>query len=82
MSHAAQQNNLAQLAGIAAHGGRERYDEIYSAVGSLVAAQTVGFSSQEATIAADILRRLSKDVEMSIRVALAERLADSENAPH
>jgi uncharacterized protein (DUF2336 family) len=68
--------------GIAAQGGRERFDEIYAAIGALIASQGGAFSAQERAIATDILRRLSKDVEMSIRIALAERLADTSAAPH
>ena len=76
------QNSLVRLVGIAAQGGRERFDEIYSAIGALIAAQGGAFSLQERAIATDILKRLSKDVEMSIRIALAERLADTSTAPH
>ncbi|MEA2824264.1 MAG: hypothetical protein QOF03_746 [Alphaproteobacteria bacterium] len=59
-----------------------RYDEIYLAVSTLFEHQTGAFSKQERGLAADILKRISKDVEMSIRIGVAQRLAGDENAPH
>ena len=54
---------------------KSRFEEIYLAVATLFEHQDNSFSSHERQLAADILRRLSKDVEMSIRIGLAERLA-------
>jgi uncharacterized protein (DUF2336 family) len=59
-----------------------RFDEIYLAVATLFEHQKGAFSKQERTLAADILKRVSKDVEMSIRIGVAERLAGDETAPH
>ena len=56
--------------------------DIYAAVGDLVDREAATLSPQERALAADILRRLSRSVEMSLRVALAERIADDENTPH
>jgi uncharacterized protein (DUF2336 family) len=61
---------------------QSRFDEIYLAVTTLLHHQNGGFAAHERALAADILKRLSKDVEMSIRVALAERLAADPSAPH
>jgi uncharacterized protein (DUF2336 family) len=59
-----------------------RPGDVYIAVSTLFEQQNSGFSQQERSLATDILRRLGKDVEMSIRIALAERLAGSPSAPH
>lgn len=61
---------------------KSRFEEIYLAVATLFEHQNHSFSSHERQLAADILRRLSKDVEMSIRIGLAERLASDSEAPH
>jgi uncharacterized protein (DUF2336 family) len=62
--------------------GQNRFDEIYLAVSTLFQYQKGAFADHERNLAADILRRVSKDVEMSIRIGLAERLADDPGAPH
>ena len=61
---------------------QSRFDEIYLAVTTLLQRQKGPFAENERNLAADILKRLSKDVEMSIRIGLAERLADDPAAPH
>jgi uncharacterized protein (DUF2336 family) len=61
---------------------KSRFEEIYLAVATLFERQNNSFSGHERQLAADILRRLSKDVEMSIRTGLAERLAGEPEAPH
>jgi len=55
--------------------GKNRFDEIYLAVSTLFQHQKGTFADSERNLAPDIL-------EMSIRVALAERLADDPSAPH
>lgn len=65
-----------------ASGPKSRFDEIYLAVTTLFQTQNGTFADHERKLAADILKRVSKDVEMSIRIGLAERLADDPNAPH
>ena len=60
----------------------KRLSDIYLAVTTLVEYQDGSFSQRERTLATDILRRLSKDVEMAIRIGLAERMADNPDAPH
>ena len=59
-----------------------RFDDIYLAVATLFEHQKDAFSKQERELAADILKRISKDVEMAIRIGVAERLAGDESAPH
>ncbi|HXJ02372.1 MAG TPA: DUF2336 domain-containing protein [Micropepsaceae bacterium] len=61
---------------------QSRFDEIYLAVTTLFQRQRGAMPEHERNLAADILRRLSKDVEMSIRINLAEKLADDPGAPH
>ena len=71
---------LAQLAANP-HSGASR-EEIYLAVASLYRIQGTGLNERERSLMRDILRRLTQDVEMAIRIALAERLADEVNTPH
>jgi uncharacterized protein (DUF2336 family) len=56
--------------------------EIFVAVASLYRVQGTFLSARERDLMRDILQRLSRDVEISIRQALAERLADDPAAPH
>ena len=71
---------LAQLA-FSPQNGASR-EEIYLAVASLYRIQGAGLNSRERDLMREILRRLTRDVEMAIRIALAQRLADDTNAPH
>ena len=57
-------------------------EEIYLAVASLYRVQGAGLNQRERELMRDILRRLTRDVEMAIRVALAQRLAEDTTAPH
>lgn len=59
-----------------------RPDEIYVAVAALFEHENASLSPRERRMAADVLRQLSRDVEMPIRIALAERLAGDDNVPH
>lgn len=69
---------LAQLAANPQGVGR---DEIYVAIASLFRAQGPHLSERERLLMREILLKLSHDVEMAVRIALAERLADDEEAP-
>ena len=71
---------LAQLA-MNPQSGASR-EEIYLAVASLYRIQGAGLNERERELMRDILRRLTRDVEMAIRIALAQRLADDVTAPH
>jgi uncharacterized protein (DUF2336 family) len=69
---------LAQLAANPQGTGR---DEIYLAVASLYRTQATQLSDRERALMREILQRLTGDVEMAIRITLAEKLADDEDAP-
>ncbi len=71
---------LAQLAMNPASGASR--EEIYLAVASLYRIQGAGLNSRERELMREILKRLTRDVEMAIRIALAQRLAEDSNAPH
>jgi uncharacterized protein (DUF2336 family) len=71
---------LAQLA-MNPQGGASR-EEIYLAVASLYRIQGASLNQRERDLMREILRRLTLDVEMAIRIALAQRLADDTTAPH
>src|SRR5271154_1173567 len=70
---------LAQLA-INPQSGASR-EEIYLAVASLYRIQGAGLNERERGLMRDILRRLTKDVEMAIRIAVAQRLNEDVTAP-
>ncbi len=71
---------LAQLA-MNPQGGASR-EEIYLAVASLYRIQGTGLNTRERELMREILRRLTRDVEMAIRIALAQRLSEDASAPH
>src|SRR3954468_18360057 len=71
---------LAQLAINPQHGASR--EEIYLAVASLYRIQGAGLNARERELMREILRRLTHDVEMAIRIALAERLSEDTTAPH
>ncbi|MCX7281165.1 MAG: DUF2336 domain-containing protein [Alphaproteobacteria bacterium] len=71
---------LAQLA-MNPHAGASR-EHIYLAVASLYRIQGAGLNERERELMREILRRLTRDVEMAIRIALAQRLTEDTTAPH
>lgn len=71
---------LAQLA-MNPQSGTSR-EEIYLAVASLYRIQGSGLNERERELMREILRRLTRDVEMAIRIALAQRLCEDTTAPH
>jgi len=71
---------LAQLA-MNPKSGTSR-EEIYLAVASLYRIQGAGLNERERGLMREILRTLTFDVEMAIRIALAQRLATDTTAPH
>jgi uncharacterized protein (DUF2336 family) len=73
-------SRLAQLA-IDPQNGASR-EEIYLAVASLYRIQGSGLNERERDLMREILRRLTRDVEMAIRIALAQRLAEDASVPH
>lgn len=71
---------LAQLA-MNPKSGASR-EEIYLAVASLYRIQGAGLNQRERELMREILHKLTFDVEMAIRIALAQRLAADTTAPH
>jgi uncharacterized protein (DUF2336 family) len=71
-------HRLAQLAMNPQATGR---DDIYIAVASLYRSQGDMLSPRERMLMREILVRLTHDVEMAIRINLAEKLADDQAAP-
>jgi len=74
-------SSMGRLAQLAVNPQGVGRDEIYVAVASLYRAQGPYLSERERLLMREILQRLSLDVEMAVRIALAERLADDEDAP-
>lgn len=75
-------SDMGRLAQLAANPQGTSREEIYLAVASLYRIQGSGLNERERALMHEILRRLTKDVEMAIRIALAERLAEDTTAPH
>ncbi len=75
-------SDMGRLAQLAANPQDTTREEIFLAVASLYRVQGAHLSARERDLMRDILRRLTNDVEMAIRIALAERLAEDTTAPH
>jgi uncharacterized protein (DUF2336 family) len=74
-------SDMGRLAQLAVNPQGTSREEIYLAVASLYRIQGTGLNPRERALMHEILRRLTRDVEMAIRIALAERLADDASAP-
>lgn len=75
-------SDMGRLAQLAANPQGTTREEIFLAVASLYRIQGSYLNARERALMQDILRLLARDVEMAIRIALAERLADDSTAPH
>src|ERR1700709_1692002 len=75
-------SDMGRLAQLAVNPQGTSREEIYLAVASLYRIQGTGLNDRERALMHEILRRLTRDVEMAIRIALAERLAEDTTAPH
>jgi uncharacterized protein (DUF2336 family) len=75
-------SDMGRLAQLAVNPQGTSREEIYLAVASLYRTQGNDLNQRETALMQEILRRLTRDVEMAIRIALAERLADDTTAPH
>jgi uncharacterized protein (DUF2336 family) len=75
-------NDMGRLAQLAANPQGTTREEIFLAVASLYRIQGSYLNPRERTLMQEILRHLARDVEMAIRISLAERLADDSTAPH
>jgi uncharacterized protein (DUF2336 family) len=73
--------SVTRLSQLAANPHAAQRGEIYLAVASLYQTQAPRLSERERSLMREILQRLAGDVEMTIRIALAEKLADDEAAP-
>jgi len=73
--------DVARLMELAAHPRSHQRADIYQAVASLYRTQGPLLSDHERALMRDILYRLTSDVEMAIRVATAERIADDAKTP-
>jgi uncharacterized protein (DUF2336 family) len=78
---AQQMGEMSRLALLAANPDGTRREDIYLAVASLFRTQAPMLSERERSLMREILQRLTHDVEMAIRITLAEHLADDPSAP-
>jgi uncharacterized protein (DUF2336 family) len=70
-----------RLARLAAETHATNREDIYLAVASLYRNQGELLSERERALMREILQRLTQEVEMAVRISLAERLADDLHAP-
>lgn len=70
-----------RLAEIAAEAPKSSRNDLYVAVALLFRMQGAQISERERALMRDILKRLTLDVEMAVRIALAEKLADDPETP-
>lgn len=75
-------SDMGRLAQLAANPQDTTREEIFLAVASLYRVQGHHLNPRERGLMRDILSRLTRDVEMTIRIALAERLADDASVPN
>ncbi len=75
-------SDMGRLAQLATNPQDTTREEIYLAVASLYRVQGHHLNERERGLMRDILNRLTHDVEMAIRIALAERLADDTSVPN
>lgn len=73
--------SMARLSQLAANPQGAPRGDIYLAIASLYRTQAPRLSERERALMREILQRLAGNVEMAIRIALAEKLADDETAP-
>jgi uncharacterized protein (DUF2336 family) len=73
--------DMSRLALLAGNPDGTRREDIYLAVASLYRSQGSMLNERERTIMREIMLRLTLDVEMAIRITLAEHLADDPSAP-
>jgi uncharacterized protein (DUF2336 family) len=74
-------SDTGRLARLATDPHGDNREDIYLAVASLYRTQSEMLSDRERGLMREILQRLTLDVEMAVRIALAERLADDPRAP-
>lgn len=74
-------SDIGQLAALAGDPLGMRREYLYGAVASLYQTQGAVISDRERELMRDILRRLTAEVEMAIRVATAEKIAEDPHAP-
>lgn len=72
---------VGRLAALAANPHAAARPDIYTAVASLYQSQGARLSGRERDLMRDILRRLTADVEMAVRIAVAEKIAGDPEAP-
>ena len=61
---------------------KEGRESLYSAIGDLFERRANELQASERELMIEILERLSRDVEMSVRVSLANRLSEQGDAPY
>lgn len=77
-----QTEHIEQLKEIAGAGRLPESGDLVAVLGRACLTPTTALGQSESALLGDILRRLIRDVEMPVRRALAEQLAQRDDAPH
>jgi uncharacterized protein (DUF2336 family) len=73
---------IGKLISLAQSGTPDSRSQLYQSIATLMETRSGSFSSAERDLVGAIMRQLTRQVEMQVRHALAERLAEMPDAPH
>lgn len=73
---------ISKLVSLAQSGDAESRSQLYLSVAALMQSRAGAFSTSERELLNAIMRQLTRQVEMQVRNALAERIAELDNPPH
>ena len=73
---------IGKLISLAQSGTPDSRSQLYQSIAELMESRGRTFSSAERELVSAIMRQLTRQVEMQVRHALAERLAEMPDAPH
>lgn len=73
---------ISKLVSLAQSATAESRSELYLSVASLMETRAGSFGAPERELLGAIMRQLTRKVEMQVRHALAERIAEMDDAPH
>lgn len=74
--------DIGRLIALAQNSSASGRGELYTAIATAMTARTGATSPAEDRLLAEVMGRLTHQVEMSVRLALADRLAERPDAPH
>ena len=73
---------ISRLVSLAHSGSADSRSQLYLSIATLMETRSGAFSASERDLLNAIMRQLTRQVEMEVRHALAERIAEIDDAPH